>query len=384
MGFAISIPFIAIYFSREFGWSTLQIGLYFGGLAVVRSVFQAVGGEISDRISRRRLLIDSQLLRSVAYVFLASSIYLDWGPWLVSIALYISAVFGAIFQPTANAAVADLLPKSQRLDGYAITRSAGNLGWALGPAIGGFLAGVSYGLMFLISAALTAASALIFWSLLKLPDVKRAVDRFRFRDIVAVKEDPNLGIHMILIFLLYLVVAQLMAPFSVYVVQIVGIPESQLGYLYTMNGLMVVALQIPVTRLLSRVRLTRQLTIGALFYLIGYGAIGTFVGFNYFMVAIIVVTLGEICMSPPSLALTSHLAPEGRMGRYMGVFGFAVASGWSFGPLYGGAILDWMDQSLALAWVVISSLALVAAIGYVFFGRKLPERYNWQNPAEAT
>ena len=384
MGFAISIPFIAIYFSREFGWSTLDIGLYFGGLAIVRSIFQAAGGELSDRMPRIRVLIDSQLLRSCAYVLLAASIYLNWGPWWVSVALYVSAIFGAVFQPAANAAVSDILPKSQRLDGYAITRSAGNLGWAIGPAIGGFLAGVSYGLLFLISAVLTASSALIFWAFLHLPKVERATDRFRFRDIVAVKDDRNLGYHMILIFILYLVVAQLMAPFSVYAVEIVGLSESQLGFLYTLNGLLVVLLQIPATRLLSRFRLTTQLLIGALFYAVGYGTIGTFVSFNYFLIAIAIVTFGEICMSPPSLALTSHLAPEGRMGRYMGVFGFAVASGWSFGPLYGGAILDLMSHSMSAAWIVISSLAIVAGLGYWAFGRRLPDRFNWQIPPEAT
>jgi hypothetical protein len=61
-----------------------------------------------------------------------------------------------------------------------------------------------------------------------------------------------------------------------------------------------------------------------------------------------------------------------------------VASGWSFGPLYGGVILDVMGHHLPLAWVVISSLALVAGVGYFFFGRKLPDRFNWQNPPEAT
>ena len=380
MGFALSIPFIAIYFSREFGWSTFDIGLYFGGLAVVRSVFQAAGGEVSDRISRLRVLVDSQFLRSGAYVLLALSIYYHWGVWFVSIGLYFSAVFGAIFQPAANAAVSDILPAPKRLDGYAITRSAGNLGWALGPAIGGFLAGVSYGLLFLISAGLTTLSGFIFLRYLKLPKSARSTDRFRLRDIAIVIQDSNLGIHMGLIFILYLVVAQLMAPFSVYAVEMVGISELELGYLYTLNGLMVVALQIPITRLLSRFKLTHQLAWGAVLYAVGYGTIGVLTGFHFFLMAIAIVTVGEMFMSPPSLALTSHLAQEGRMGRYMGVFGFAVASGWSFGPLYGGVILDLMKDDLAVAWMMISSLGLIAAAGYLVFGRRLPDRFNWQDP----
>ena len=90
----------------------------------------------------------------------------------------------------------------------------------------------------------------------------------------------------------------------------------------------------------------------------------------------VVVTTGEIVMSPPSLALTSRLAPEGRMGRYMGIFGFFVASGWSFGPLYGGVILDHLGHNPLLSWVVISSLAVVSGLGYLMFTRSLPKQFN--------
>jgi len=376
LGFAASIPFIAIYFHSTLGLSLSKIGFFFGALAVIRSAFQAIGGEASDRIERRKLMILAQFFRALTFVAMAFFIAGEWGFWPIASTLVVSSIFGAVFQPAANAMISDILSAEQRLDGYAITRSARNLGWAIGPALGGLLAAHSYALVFLISAALTFLSVLVLWLMLKSPKTEYAKDQFRFRDIIAIKDDPNLAIHCGLVFLLFLVVAQLMAPFSVYVVEIAGISETELGWLYGLNGLMVTLLQLPITRLLARRRFTQQLAVGAFVYAIGYGMLGAFVGFSYFALVMIIITVGEMIAAPPSVTLTSRLAPPGRMGRYMGIYGFFVASGWSFGPLYGGLILDHFKSSPLGAWIGISSLAMISGIGYFLFRRRLPAKFD--------
>ena len=375
MGFSASMPFISIYFHSEFGFSMTEIGLFFGVMTIVRSFCQVIGGEVSDRVPRSWMLVYSQLFRAVSFGLIAISIYFDWGFWAVTLSLLISVVFGAVFHPVANALVADLLPEEKRLEGYAITRAAGNLGWAIGPAIGGFLVATSYDILFFISALITLASAIIFWTMLRIPKGTSNLDRFRFADMIAVRKDPWLARHCILIFLLYLVVAQLIVPFSVYAVEITqAITKPQLGYLFTLNGLMVVALQIPITRLLARFSLAAQMAQGAILYAIGYSLIGWLIGFEYFALAFVIVTLGEMAMSPPSLTMTSRLAPEGRMGRYMGIYSFFVATGWSIGPLFGGVVLDLFKSSQATAWVVISGAALLSCVGYLWWRKGFAEK----------
>lgn len=377
LGFALSVPFISIYFNEKLGLSITQVGIFFGVMAVVRAFFQAMGGEISDRFERRSLMVHAQWIRSVALGMIAVSIMQDWGFWAVSLFLIVNSVFGAIFQPIANAMVSDILPESQRLDGYAITRSAANLGWAVGPAMGGFLAAKSYSTLFVIAAIVTAMSSMVFHFYLESIPYEKAVDKFKMRDLIAIKDDPNLAKHSALTFILFLVVAQLIAPFSIYAVQIAGISEIELGYLFGLNGLMVVLAQIPMTRLLSKTRLTAQLIIGAIIYGVGYSMMGLESSFWYFAFIIIFVTFGEITMSPPSLALTSRLAPPGRLGRYMGIYGFVVAAGWSFGPLWGGVILDNLAfEKPGLAWVTIASLAFLSAFGYLLFQKKIGEKID--------
>jgi MFS family permease len=382
VGFAASLPFIAIYFNEEYGISLTGIGLFFLAMAVVRSAFQLVGGELSDRMSRQWLLVWSQLFRAGSFVFIALSIGYQWGFWAVAAGLLVNSMLGALFHPVANSLVSDLLPPKERLDGYAITRSAGNLGWAIGPAIGGFAATSSYAVLFWISAAITVASSLIFMLWLRSPESERISERFRMRDLLAIKDDKRLAIHSVLVLVLYLVVAQLIVPFSVYTVEMVGISKTQLGYLFTLNGLLVVVLQLPITRLLADLKLTTQLALGAVLYFVGYASMGFMGGVVAFGIAITVVTIGECAMSPPSLALTSRMAPPGRMGRYMGIFGFFTMSAWSLGPLYGGFILDQLGHHHIAAWIAIASLALVAAVGFVAFGRSLPDDLDRKLPED--
>ena len=376
VGFAASVPFVSIYFNTELGMSTIQIGVFFGVLALVRAAFQALGGELSDHIGRQGLLTKAQFYRAFTFVGLGLSIKFHLGFWPIALMLLLNSIFGSIFMTTLTTMVADIVPKEKRLDGYAISRSAGNAGWAVGPAIGGYLAASSYAELFYFAAVLTVLCAMIFHFLLKVEPAPLTKDSFRLADLMSIRKDKLLLVHGILTLGMYLVVAQLVAPLAVYAVGMVGLNEQHLGYLFTINGLMVVLFQIPVTRLTARWRLTTMLAAGGLFYFVGYSLLGVFAHFEYFVIAIMLATLGELLISPPMMTLTSRMAPEGRIGRYMGVHGFFVTAGWSLGPLWGGMFLDWYDHSWSIAWVMISSLALVSAAGYLFFSRRLPAQFN--------
>jgi predicted MFS family arabinose efflux permease len=376
LGFAASIPFIAIYFQKVMGMSTTEIGIFFAVMAIIRAFFQALGGELSDRVGRRTLLIHLPFYRVVTFVLLGLAIEFHWGFWAIAVILMGNFFTGAVFITSISAMVADLVPDDKRLDGYAISRSAGNAGWAVGPAIGGYLAASSYATLFYFSGVVTLFAGLIFWRYLETRQQTRAEERFRISDVLSIHRYPLLAWHGVLTLVLYLVVAQLVAPLSLYAVNMVGLTEIDLGHLLMLNGLMVLALQLPVTRLTSRFRLTGLMASGALLYFAGYSLMGTFIGFWPFFAIIFVVTIGELIMSPPTMTLTSRMAPEGRTGRFMGMYGFFVTLGWSMGPLYGGALLDIYGDNWALGWLAISSLAAVAATGYWILGRRLPQEFN--------
>jgi len=377
VGFSLAIPFVSLYFHSDLGISLTGIGVFFGISAIVRSIFQAIGGELSDRVGRYPLMVFSQLARSVTFWLIALSISHGWGFYNIAGLIILNSIFGALFQPAANATVADLVSKEQRTEGYSIVRVGGNLGWAIGPAVGGFIAAKSYAMLFVFSGAMTLISGLVFALFLR--GIKRAEyneEKFSFKEIFVWKGNELILKHATLVFVLYLVASQFIAPFSLYSVDFMGISKEQLGFLFTLNGLMVTFLQIPVTKALGRMKLTIQLAIGALIYAVGYQWIGFNSTFVAFIIGIATITIGENFVSPPALAISANLAPKGRIGRYMGIYGFAVTAGWSLGPSFGGMLLDWARPSFLYAWSIIAIMALIPSIGFMGMTRRIPAELN--------
>lgn len=382
MGFSLSIPFVSLYFHSELGMSLTSIGVFLGVTAIIRAAAQGFGGELSDRMGRYPLMVHSQIIRSIIFFMMSYSIYKSWGFWAIGGLLVLNSIFGALFQPAANATVADLVNADDRIEGYAIARVAGNFGWAVGPALGGFFASHSFALLFIISGVMTIISTAIIALFLRGIKMETAGnDKSRFRDIFKLRGNELIVRHAMLIFVLYLVVAQLITPFSLYSVDFIGISKVQLGYLFTMNGLMVTFFQIPSTRLLSKTRLTIQLALGAIIYAVGYTMVGATHTFAAFMIALAIVTMGEIFISPPALAITANLAPQGRIGRYMGIYGFAVTAGWSLGPLLGSVLLDIFKPQFIYSWSIIGLLALATSLGFFRMTRQIPAHLNLRKNA---
>lgn len=381
VGFSLAIPFVALYFHSELGLSLTNIGLFFGVAAIVRAIFQALGGELSDRLGRYHLMVFAQAIRSLIFCLIAYAIYSEWGFFRIGGLLIVNSIFGAMFQPAANATVADLVGVEKRTEGYSIVRVAGNLGWSIGPALGGFIAAKSYAILFIFSGMMTLLSSSIIAVFLRgIKNIKPREEKVRIREIFSLKGNELIFRHAALIFVLYLVVSQFMAPFSLYSVDFMGITKKQLGFLFTLNGLMVTFLQIPTTRVLKQIRLTIQLALGAAIYAIGYMLVGFTSTFAGFALAMVIITTGENFVSPPALAITANLAPRGRVGRYMGIYGFAVTAGWSLGPLMGGVLLDWVKPEFVYAWGVVAVLALVSSVGFGKMTGLMPPDLNLRKP----
>lgn len=374
LGFAVSIPFMTIYFHSELNISMTRIGILFGVAAIIRALSQSLGGELSDKYGRYYPMVLAQLSRTIVFLVTAYAIYQDWGFYRVGALIILNSIFGALFQPAANATVADLVAPELRTDGYSIVRIAGNLGWALGPALGGFLAERSYALLFLLSGFMTLISSLVIAIFLR--GIRAKADhrneKFRFGDIFQYRGNELMFHFALALFVMYLVVSQFMAPLSVYIVDYMGLLKSQLGVIFAVNGFMVIVFQIPVTRMVKRYRLTTMLVMGAIIYAFGYLYIGLTGIFFGFVVAMIIITCGELLISPSALTIPANLAPPGRTGRYMGLYGLAVTLGWSMGPLFGGILMDLFKPEFIYYWVLVAGTALVAALIFGRFAGRIP------------
>lgn len=377
-GFAMIIPFISIYFYQELGISLWAIGVYFGCTAVLRAAPQPFAGWLSDRFGRVPVMAWSQILRAMTFLAVSIAIYAKAGFLTIGGIIGINFIFGSVLHPAANAMVADIVKRNERIEAYSLLRISGNLGWAIGPGVGGMIAYHSYFLLFLTAAVMATASGLYFLFVLKDVKIRSNGEHVQLGpgDFIRQMKNKLLMRHCIISFILFLAVAQLIAALSIYSVEMVGISKDQLGKLYLINGSLVVLFQFYISTLFKRLPLTRQLALGAAIYAIGYFMVGLAGSFSFLILCMIIITTAEMIVSPPAVTFVANISPPEKYGQYMGIFGFFQMAGWSLGPTVGGALLHFYSAKPIIMWSLISSLALIACISYLVVESKISKDVN--------
>ena len=116
--------------------------------------------------------------------------------------------------------------------------------------------------------------------------------------------------------------------------------EQQAGFIMSTNAIMVVLLQVPVTRWSSQRPHLRVLALGALIYALGVGSVALGAGFWAFWLSMVVLTFGELLIAPTGTAYAANAAPPDMRGRYMGLYGLTWGVAFGIGPVLGGWLND--------------------------------------------
>ena len=368
IGWSSASPFLALYMHNVRGLSMTEVGALFllGGLAT--GATNMLGGMLSDRFGRRRLMVTVSSCATVTSLSLALLIATSAPIWAITAVYILSRSLNGTIGPTILAVVADLAPNDKLAEAYALVRVGGNVGFVIGPALGGYLMGfVSYGWLFSISASVSLVAAFLIFLFLR-ETFSGSKTRVDLRSTLAVAKDWPFLLFAIVSILLVLSIGHLGSTLSVFTVDRLGFSNAQYGLLLTTNGLLVVAFQYPVTRMVSRLPRSTGLVLGSLLYVAGYSSMGWLHSFGWAIVAIGVVTAGEVTLAPISSAVVAESAPHDKRGRYMGFFTLGQTLGNSLSPLFGGVLLDAFPTEPRLLWGIIGSVGIAAAIGFRGWG----------------
>ena len=366
-GFSLSLPYIALYLNLNRGISMTVVGLIVLATGLLSAAVQLISGALCDRLGRRPLLIASMVSGTVLFGSMALLIEVTAPVWAI-IVVY-TGLRGAIVManPPIQSMVVDHCPRERLTEAYGLVRIGGNLGWAVGPALGGFLlASLHYSWLFGV-ATLMRGVALLFGLIMVKESFLGCQEHFTLRSIFRVGQDRSFFSFTLLCLLLFIAMGQMSTTLSVYTVERAGFSDAMYGSLLTLNGLMVVALQYPVTRTLQRITKKTALILGSCMYAIGYFSMSLVGPYPVALAAMAVVTLGEMTIAPTTLGVVGEMSPATWRGRYMGFYGLSETIGVSTGPLLGGILLDGFPNGRVPIWGVIGGAALLAAAGFVFW-----------------
>ncbi len=370
-GFSVCVPFLSLYLYQERGMSMTLVGTVFLISGLVSSVTQMAGGMLSDRFGRRRLILISMTINILNYLSMAFMIAFD-APVVVILTVYlVGRAAGMTARPAISAMIVDLANRKDLTETYGLLRVGRNVGWASGPAVGGFLAAfLPYSWLFGTAVIMNTIAFLITLFFLK-ESLTGKVERIEMRGLFSAAADRTFVAFTVLCMLVFLTMAHFGTTLSVFTVDRIGFTTSEYGLLLTTNGVFVVLFQYPVALAIKKFRKYHMLILGSLFYGIGYLIMSGVTAFGQAMAAMVVITMGEIIFSPVSTAVVGELAPPEQRGRYMGFFGWSETFGVSLAPMVGGMLLDTFTTSPGVVWLPIAGFGFTAAAGFFLWRKKM-------------
>ena len=372
LGGALLFPFFTLYVTAKFNIGLSQVGLIFGGLTVANVIGSMLGGGLADRFGRKSMVIFGLISSAITVLALGLITRIE----VFTAFALITGLTGNIGGPARAAMVADLLPEEKRAGGFGLHRVIHNLAYVIGPALGGLLAARSYLLLFVIDTTASLITAGLVYSLLAetKPEPVAGVDQpttlQTFQDYNKVFYDRLYMLFLLATALMVLVYTQMQGPLSVYLRDVYGLGERYWGYILSLNAGMVVVMQFWISRKVEAMPPFLVLTLGTLFYVIGFGMYGYVATYGWFLLAMAIITLGEMLTAPVGNALAATLAPESMRGRYMAVYGFSWMIPSAVGMYLSGLIMDNADPRWI--WYAAAVVGMLAAS--MFYGLHLFEQ----------
>ena len=366
LGGTILFPFFSLYVTQRFGVGMMQAGILLGLNSFFALAGSTVGGALADKFGRRRLILFGLVFSALSSLSLglATSIQMMY-PLIVFVGLLVS-----VANPAHEAMLADILPESKRQEGYGILRVVFNYAWIFGTAMGGFIAARSFFALFVIDAVVSCIAAVLLFRLLPetKPQIKQEAGQKEesFWETVkgyrVVARDLAFVGFIVSGMLALIVYIQQYGSLAVYLRDIHGIDSRGYGIILSITGLEVVLFQFWISRMIRHRPPFMMMMLGAGIFAIGFFMYGMVTGFTMFVVAAIIVCVGEMLYFPTSQVIAAGFAPKDMRGRYMAVAGFITSIPNTLGPGAAGYILDNLDPHLL--WYIGGALCLISALGY--------------------
>ena len=386
LGGALIFPFFGLYITYKYNVGMTEVGVMFSIMAVSGLVGSLIGGALTDKFGRKVMILFGLVISAVSTLMLAFAPSLEF----IYLASLIVGLIGNMAGPAHQAMIADVLPEDKRIDGFGILRVIANLAVAIGPAIGGFLAARSYTMLFIIDVILSSITAIII--LVFVPETKpQAAPREdgqphqeqslgqTLAGYLKVTSDRVYMVYILASIFMVLAYMQMNITLPVFLRDVHGLPDSGYGLLLSMNASMVVLFQFWITRRIKKFAPMKIMAWGMVIYAVGFSMYGYVSALWLFIVAMIIITIAEMLVSPTGQAVVAKLSPEDMRGRYMAVFGFSWTIPNAIGPLLAGLVMD--NYNPNLIWYGAGVFMLLSSAIFASLQAKSSSRFEFADDA---
>ncbi|MDB6135557.1 MAG: putative major facilitator superfamily transporter [Verrucomicrobiales bacterium] len=351
------MPFLTLFMKRQ-GFTAPEAGYAVLAYGTGGFICSFIAGPLADMLGRNRVLAGALGLEAVMVFFLGRQSTFAG----ITALCFLAGLAGQGVSPAVNGLVGDIVPADRRLQAQLALRLAVNAGFAFGPAVAGFVAVHSYGVLFTVDAltSLTFACMALFF----LPQGQTTARKHAgWRPaLTALRHSRGMWSVLAAAVCCSFLFRQITTTLNLEVLQR-GHAESTAGMLLSMNGLLIICLEIPLMAATSWLSL--RAGMGAGVALMGLSLMLNALHGPVWMLFVCMAgfTLGEMITLPRQATLVVELSPPDMRARFAGFTGFAWVIGNMSGALAGINLHAWNP---VVMWCLCGLLGAVAAAIIVF------------------
>jgi MFS family permease len=368
---AFVATFMALYLTLDRGYSATYAGLV-AALHGLGSVVSSLGaGVMTDRLGRRPTLLVAQVSTALSVALLGFM----HDPVAIAAVAFLVGMASNASRPAVQAMMADIVRPEDRIRAFSLNYWAINLGFAVSSMAAGFIAEFSYLAGFLIEAGMTMVCAVVIF--LKLPESRptpaQGAKEDAAGDAVSLRTVLRDGRFMSVVGLSFLV-ALIFQQGSVglpVAMGDAGFTPADYGLAIAVNGVLIVVLQIPVTRFIEHRDPKGLLVVSSLLTGYGFGLTAFAGSVGVFALTVCVWTLGEMVNAPTQTGLVVRLSPLRGRGRYQGMYTMSWSVASLVAPLMSGFVID--RYGAPWLWGLCAVIGTGAAVGYAALMRRMPD-----------
>lgn len=361
------LPFLGVYMTDHLKFSIENTGIVLSFFGIGSVIGSWLGGFITDRIGEYRVQYLSLLL-SVPLFCMIPLFKTEIG---VATIILLQSIVSDSFRPANSVAITKYAKPENITRAFSLNRMAINLGFSIGPALGGILSAISYEFLFFSNAFTALVAGILYIVFFRKRNILAKLKARKVQEAIEIKKenspyrDGKFLVYCFFCMLFSICFFQLFSTLTIFYKDTAHLSQQSIGYILGYSGFLVVLLEMGLVQVAEKyLSLAVTMLLGTFICGFAYAMLG----FDYSIVTLVVsmslLCVGEIWALPFMSTITALRSGKNNKGAYMGLNGISFSIAFIVTPTLGTFIAE--RFGFTMLWIGTGVLATIIAIAFYY------------------
>ena len=367
------LPFLGVYMTDHLKFSLENTGIVLSFYGIGSVLGSWLGGFLTDKFGEYYIQSWSLFLSAPIFIIMPFFSSVE----MMALLIFLQSAISDTFRPANSVAITKYARPENLTKAFSLNRMAINLGFSIGPALGGILSGISYNFLFIVNGIGAVTAGIIYVIFFRRRN-KIFREKKKLEPTKTIEKTVTKSPYKDYPFLLY---SFLCAVFAVCFFQffntiplfykdVAKLDQSTIGFILGYSGFIIVLLEMPLVSLAERVlKIPQILSIGIIMSGVSYLLLLFGSNIPLLLLSMSILSIAEIWVLPFMSTVTALRAEKGNKGAYMGLNGIAFSFSFIFTPFLGTYVVSHFGfDSL---WIGSFAILLVTAFLIFWITKKM-------------